>query len=1201
MITRQNTKTLYDLVNQAGRLYGDKTFLRYETEGEIREESYERFLQDSNAVTAFLEQYCKSSKRLHVALWGGCSKEYLTSFFGIVSGRHVAIPMDPKLSVEMVCENLKQADTDVLLYADGLEQDIAAIQKRCPLLTHCISFREIARIQEQNAIWKADKKPQEEDLAVIIFTSGTTGKSKGVMLSHRNLIDNVFCMTEKQDQKDEVYLNVLPIHHIFCLNGDVFLLMRYGATLCICPELAKLMESIQKFKPTMLRMVPMMSKMLYNKIMMTAKGEDRESLVEAKNEVLGSQMKRIVSGGGYLPEELAMKYREVGIVIGQGYGMSECSPKIAAPDYDRIDKIASVGRIVEGCQVRIQDGEIQVKSPSVMMGYYKEQKLTEEVFTEDGFLKTGDLGYVDEENFLYLTGRKKNLIILSNGENVSPEMIENLYVDDKIVSEILVYGAAETIAAQIYPNYDYIEKMHIGDFEEQISALVQLHNNKLPSYARVSQHSIRKTPFLKTASNKIKRAENIELILKTEQSQHQHKECENAFQKQLHEILSGIMGSDSFGIEDNLYECGLDSMGSVMFVEEIHNRLHKEISLGELLEHPTVAQLEQFFTRKKADRGIDYSPRQIYALTGMQKYFAYVIPGNTTGNLPFTYQLNSSIDMERLQQAVYDVLDAHPGLKGILKRGPKGYYELHRNDERQIEVPIEKITEDEWNEIKHQLIKPFTYTEDDNLCHIHLFETECAKYIFFDVAHLMGDGISMNIIFEDLEKAYQGEKIEKEDYSVYEYILENLNRAENGEMAKDIGYVDNLMKQNKVKRCILNRKGNAICKDGRNGVIRKRLSDLHREEIAQFCKENGISDNVLFLTAFNYSIAMFSGEQDVFCNSIHSGRTDSRWSRIVGPLFLTYYCTYHKEQNQKTIDMLKKTSKQILHTMQCQTSCPREGEMFFQYQGDILEIEKIGGCKPTRVRQQLDSLPFHMMVMTDAEGYYTELRFWENRFAKDQLEIFLTCYEQLVNAMTREANSKALYKYLPSNVFAKTVLVNEESVQENTDLCNIVSETRELKGLILDEAYHRKPIGAWGTLYLVGKDLEKHGFSKVNLKQGTIYDSGIVARVLPDGTLDFLEESGRLVLTDGSQGRHYYDLRAVEAALTGWKSVSCAEAYLYYDKEIHEMSLAVELETERKLDVEELKEYLSDTCGTMLVPKIMTMRCHDVETLVRLA
>ena len=190
-------------------------------------------------------------------------------------------------------------------------------------------------------------------------------------------------------------------------------------------------------------------------------------------------MERLVSGGGYLSPELAKSLMDLNITAAQGYGMSECSPKISVPDYDRKDKLGSVGHLVTGCQVRIVDQEIQVKSPSVMMGYYKDPELTAEAITEDGWLRTGDLGYVDDEGFLYLSGRKKNLIILSNGENVSPEMIENKFDKDRLVMDIVAYGKGEQIVAEVYPNYEYAQTNGMQDILSEVIRSRKPHPRKL--------------------------------------------------------------------------------------------------------------------------------------------------------------------------------------------------------------------------------------------------------------------------------------------------------------------------------------------------------------------------------------------------------------------------------------------------------------------------------------------------------------------------------------------------------------------------------------------------------------------------------------------------------------------------------------------------------------------------------------------------
>ena len=180
----------------------------------------------------------------------------------------------------------------------------------------------------------------------------------------------------------------------------------------------------------------------------------------------------------------------------------------------------------------------------------------------------------------------------------------------------------------------------------------------------------------------------------------------------------------------------------------------------------------------------------------------------------------------------------------------------------------------------------------------------------------------------------------------------------------------------------------------------------------------------MFLTAFNYCIGLFSDEKDVFCTSIHGGRTDNRWSRLAGPLFLTYYFRFTKVPHERVLDLLHKSSNQIMNTMRCFVSTPREGEMFFQYQGDIIDINRIGDAKAERIRLQLDSLPFHMQVMYDNKGYYYELRYWENRFDRIQLEIFLICYEYVLNAMLEERSVRRLKMHLPEEVYPKHYCVD---------------------------------------------------------------------------------------------------------------------------------------------------------------------------------
>ena len=226
----------------------------------------------------------------------------------------------------------------------------------------------------------------------------------------------------------------------------------------------------------------------------------------------------------------------------------------------------SVGKIVDRCQVRIVDGEIQVKSPSVMMGYYKEPDKTAEAITEDGWLCTGDLGYVDEENFLYLTGRKKNLIILSNGENVAPEQLENLFVDDRLIEDILVYGEDDMIAAEIYPNFKYADAAGIDHIEETVAQIIKKHNEGLPSYKKIARFHLRDIPFAKTSSKKIIRSQYFSQKKQEAEEQVNVHKPENDLQQKIYDAVSAVLGHSRFGIDTDLYSAGLDSLGSVLLL-----------------------------------------------------------------------------------------------------------------------------------------------------------------------------------------------------------------------------------------------------------------------------------------------------------------------------------------------------------------------------------------------------------------------------------------------------------------------------------------------------------------------------------------------------------------------------------------------------------------------------------------------------------
>lgn len=1156
-MTHDNVKTIADLVNAASREHGEKVFIRYEKDDAIKEVSYNEFLALCQSVAAWCEeQNEKNATPARVGILGGSSKAFLAALFGVMSNGNVAIPLDIQSDLATVRTYINQADIDYLFYDWDFYEMTEELKESCPVLkgTVCLQKRKyvdcIYKIWNQYTDYelKADINPKE--CAMVLFTSGTTGKGKGVMLSHENLISNVFSTEEDAHGPDEVCLNVLPVHHIFCLHGDFLLTLKDGNVVCLNQDLMKLGSHLQMFEPTTIATVPMMAKGLINKVAMLQKQYKELSIDKIKELVFGKRIFKVACGGGYLAPELAKRYRDIGIVIGQGYGMTECSPKISAADFSRPDKAVSVGKIVDGCTVRIVDGEIQVNSPSVMMGYYKDPEETSKSFTEDGWLRTGDLGYFDEEGYLFFTGRCKNLIVLSNGENVAPEQLENLFDDENLIEDILVYGEDDKLCAEVYPNLQLAEAMGIQDIEKAVLEIVQRQNESLPTYKRILKTNVRYVPFIKTASKKIIREKYFEQKAKQKEVAHNLRKPENKMQQIIFDSVAESLGHQHFSIDSNIYEAGIDSLGCVMLLSNLYDRLNLSISLQELSDNPTVELLEQFAQIKK-DITVDYSIRETYPLIGIQKYFGYILRGNTTANLPFLFKLDKSVDLDRLKNAVEQVFEVHPELKNIIQPDSTGYLANFRNDDREIDIPIIQLSDTEWEETRKNLIQPFIYGQNEPVYHSAVYVTDSDNYFFFDLAHIAGDGVSMNILFEDINALYMGKEVKKQSYTMYEYILDEEERVAHGKREECIAYFSKQTENLKIRKSILNKKDFHDLDKGITSSIRESLTGISRDAVCAFCQRNNISENVFFLTAFTYCISVFANDDDVVCTSTHSGRTDSRWYRLIGPVYMTYYYRFTRKPHETVIELLNKSANQILRTMDHPLTNVRADEMFFQYQGDILDINEIGGAPAKLQDMQLDAMPLHMQVMSTRKEYFYELRYWENRFDREQLEVFIRCYKAILQAMMTENSVRRLKKYIPESEKPKHFYIEVGKINESVgfELIPDVAPETKVKAYILDEAYLKKPFGAWGDLYIMDYPTKDYVDCMEDLTgpvDGMFYQTGYKARITTAGEVEFLETTGRTVMLETLQGREYIDLHYIEEILCQYEGVKSAQAYTYY-------------------------------------------------------
>ena len=490
-------RTLRDIIRHGAEAYGSQTAFRYKVKKEIVDRTYLDVDRDSMAVSRMVESMGMEGK--HIALIGTTTYQWIVSYFGIVGSGSVAVPIDAQLPADAVCELLERADVEMLVF-DEIRRDVAeAVKEKCPSVRYILSMQaeEAADGVQSLSMLTAlhageyEKELDGGQLATILFTSGTTGKSKGVMLSHRNLVDNAVCLDMKIPA-GTISMTLLPINHVYCLTMDIIKGLHIGLVICINDSIMHVQRNMKLF--------PLVIESIYGKL------KDAGSLIPKKmvaKAAFGGNLRIICSGGAYLDPDYVDKFKEYGITILQGYGMTECSPVIST-NLEWENKKGSVGKLLPNCEAKVVDEEIWVRGSSVMQGYYKMPEQTAETL-EDGWLKTGDLGYVDEDDFVYITGRRKNLIILANGENVSPEELENQLSRSALVKEILVREKDKVIEAEIFPDYEYAKKKHVKDIQGKLQELVDGFNQDMPVYKRIYSLIVRETEFEKTPSKKIKR------------------------------------------------------------------------------------------------------------------------------------------------------------------------------------------------------------------------------------------------------------------------------------------------------------------------------------------------------------------------------------------------------------------------------------------------------------------------------------------------------------------------------------------------------------------------------------------------------------------------------------------------------------------------------------------------------------------------
>ncbi len=527
-------KTLREIIFYIADKYEADQAFRIPRRGK-QGDKYRTFREFSDEIqnfgTMLLEKGFKGDK---IAILGENSYKWIVSYFAVTNTGNVALPLDRELSCEELADLINLCECRAVIFSKSFSDYADYFKEHCKSVETFINMRDIHDMKEEGAALVAagntsfrDVIVSPDDLAAIAFTSGTTGKSKGVMLTHGNIASNTVSVCRYATGRDR-FLLLLPLHHTFSITANVLAALMYGGRIHAITSLRNIQRDMVQDKTVTMIAVPTAVEMIHKKVWATAEkngkaeimkkgmkisnfllrfGIDvRKKLFKEVYEGLGGELAIIICGGAPLSRKAEEDLTAWGINLVCGYGITECSP-IASVNRPEYQKRASAGLVLDCNEVRIADkdkngiGEVQVKGSNVFKGYYKNEEETAKAFTKDGWFKTGDLGYIDEEGFLFITGRIKNLIILSNGKNVSPEELEGKIIDEiASIAEAVIFAKDDKIAIELfldtktYPNAK-------AEIQEQVNAF----NRHMPAYKKIQEVVIRDTEFPKTTTLKIKR------------------------------------------------------------------------------------------------------------------------------------------------------------------------------------------------------------------------------------------------------------------------------------------------------------------------------------------------------------------------------------------------------------------------------------------------------------------------------------------------------------------------------------------------------------------------------------------------------------------------------------------------------------------------------------------------------------------------
>lgn len=554
-------KTIKEIFEKSIEQFKDRPFIleKFVKKAPFEEITYGQFGEDVKNLGAGLSKAFKL-KGEKILIIGETTYQWYISYMALLCGVGIAVPTDRELPENELENIIKRSDATAIIYSPRKKDLIKKVGNRCPGVKYFMEmysddkiegrFVGLEYVMEEGKFLRGlgyteyeDTEIQPDEFAVLIFTSGTTSAAKGVMLSNTNLAYNINSVTPYVYLTPEDRLfSVLPLHHTYESTIGFLYPMAVGASVAVCQGLKHIANDMKETSPTAIIAVPLLIETLHKKItqgieksgktaavkyMITLTNGLKNVGIDVKRKVfkdiyenLGGNLRLVVTAAAPIDAKVGMWLEDIGVTFLQGYGLTETAPIAAlTPDFDT--RVGSAGKSVVWDEIMISnpnengEGEVLIKGKTVMLGYYEEPETTAEV-VKDGWFNSGDIGYLDEDGFLYITGRSKNVIVTQNGKNIYPEEIEILLSKVEEISEGMVYGKEVVgekelvITARVIPNYEYIEETHgEGLSEEEIYKVVweqiKKVNRKLSNYKTIKKLEIKKGQFEKTSTMKIKR------------------------------------------------------------------------------------------------------------------------------------------------------------------------------------------------------------------------------------------------------------------------------------------------------------------------------------------------------------------------------------------------------------------------------------------------------------------------------------------------------------------------------------------------------------------------------------------------------------------------------------------------------------------------------------------------------------------------